>query len=348
MGFMVGTFTYCLLVLHSLRSFYNASSQDVIPSLATTTGLVLAILAVLVILAYVDRTSRAMQVSHLVRQITGETTRVILNLSTDGRTTSEPDAVPRELPENDVCIVRSTRAGWIQQAPPDALLFALPPNHTLRLAVRVGAYVQKDLPLCMIYPPPRDVELTQQLIQTAIDIRSERSMQGDIEFGLWQLNDIALRALSPGINDPNTTIDAIVHLGSVLATLLRCTLPSKVQCDAEGRQVERPAEYEKQDYIGIAFNQIRAVSGTQPEVAQALLNTLGALLTIARQQGDEASAAAIREQALLVLASARRAALHPYDLRCVYATARDAKLEPQALLDEHIPGDRAPQQTAHS
>ena len=337
MGFLVGTFTYCLFVLHSLRSFYNASSQDVIPSLSTTTGLLLAILAVLVILAYVDRTSRAMQVSELIRQITQQTISTVLNLTTDTPETREAIPKPEEPPEDQILVVRATRAGWVQQAPPDALLNTLPPKHALRLDVRIGAYVEKDAPLCAVYTSLNHPVLTQRLIQTAIDIRSNRSMQGDIEFGLWQLNDIALRALSPGVNVPNTAIDAIVHLGTVLATLLKRELSPKVLCDGDGRRVERPNEYEKRDYIALAFNQIRAFSGTQPEVAQALLHTLGMLLAIAREREDEACAKMIREQALLVLASARQASLHPYDLQRIYVTGREAGLDPDDGLTEDSP-----------
>ncbi|MGH2486439.1 MAG: DUF2254 family protein, partial [Ktedonobacterales bacterium] len=181
-------------------------------------------------------------------------------------------------------------------------------------------------------------------IQSAIDIGSDRSMQADIEFGLWQLNDIALRALSPGVNVPNTAIDVIAHLGAVLATLLRRDLPAKALCDADARQLLRPLERQKRDFIAAAFNQIRSNAGTQPEVIQALLETLGTLLTIARERREEACVQMIREQAQLTLISARRMSLLPYDLRRIQATAIQTGLE----RDDGSTGDQNPESSATS
>jgi uncharacterized membrane protein len=85
--------------------------------------------------------------------------------------------------------------------------------------VTVGSFVTVSSPVMWVAPAPDDPEACRTLLLNAIAIGDSRTMQQDVEFGLIQLTDIAVRALSPGVNDPSTATDVIVHLGNVMTEL---------------------------------------------------------------------------------------------------------------------------------
>jgi uncharacterized membrane protein len=324
MGFMVGTFTYCLVVLHSIRSTPGTQGEQVVPSFSSAGALLLGILSVIAIVVYVDRTARGMRVGEIIRRIAEETLATIHHQYTAPRKAAPERPSPRDPPAGAWHIVRARHAGWILQAPPDALLGALPAGTTMRLEVRVGMFVTRDLPLCAISPPPAHPHLTERLIRLAIEISGQRSMQEDIEFGFWLLNDVALRALSPAVNVPNTARDVIAHLGLVLQAIFRHAPPPRIIAGSDGRSLERPHELTRADYVGLAFDQIRRLSATYPEVAIAILRTLALLRDEAQRASAEECLAPLGEQVRLLLAGCRAADLLPDDLQRIRETARDA------------------------
>ncbi len=348
MGFMVGTFTYSLVVLHEVRSSLPGatSSSAVIPSIAIAGALVLGILAVIAIVVYVDRTARAMQVGQIIETITEQTVRTIRYVTTAEYTSaSEPDDLD-ELPAAECLVVRARRAGWVQQAPPAALLGAIPPETLIRLETRVGAFVDVGDPLCVISPRPEHPELIDWLVRSVIKIGGLRTTREDVEFGLWQLGDIALRALSPGVNVSNTARDVITHLERVMRPMLERDLPPRVIAGPDGRRLARPHAPTREDYLRMAFAQIRRSAATQPEVAITLLRTLGKLKADALRFGAEQCIPIFEREASLLVdgvrantvssGGARASGTSTDDLERVLDAARGLWTSP----DEHSDADR--------
>ena len=124
----------------------------------------------------------------------------------------------------------------------------MPPGSVVRLETRVGAYLVHGEPLARIWPRPDPaiVAQTARLIGEASIIGVTRTMQQDIDFGLRQLNDIGLRALSPAVNDQTTAIEVILRVSSVLRPLLwpicrirRCVTPTAESCSRHGISTTR-------------------------------------------------------------------------------------------------------------
>jgi uncharacterized membrane protein len=162
------------------------------------------------------------------------------------------------------------------------------------------------------------------LLREAIQLGPARTMQEDLAFGIRQLSDIALRALSPAVNDPTTAYEVVVHLGAILRELLLRDLPPITISDQEGRWLVRPHEFTHADYVNRAFDQIRQAGVSQTAVAITLLATLG-MLTSEVQATDLADRAVpLQKQAHLILAGCKAACPLPEDLEQVYAAAQKA------------------------
>jgi uncharacterized membrane protein len=330
MGFMVGTFAYCLLVLRGLRSPLQSGDQPVIPSISIVGALVLGVGAGLAILAYVNHIAHLLQVSEIIRRTTHDTLEAIHHLTRAQEDQGASDREPPPFPEEGH-VVYARQSGWVQQVNNDALLGAIPEHTILRLDVRAGSYIPQGGALGTIGPPPQNTIYTEMLIRLAIKQGPVRTTQEDIAFGLTQLNDITLRALSPGINDPNTAYEVIVHLGEVLHVLLSRTLPPTSISGEKDRQLVRPLELTHVDYINQTFDQIRIASVNHPSIAMILLKTFGALLQDAQHSHNEGCVAALQHQAILVLKGAKAASPLPEDLERITIAARDAGFEPESI-----------------
>jgi uncharacterized membrane protein len=111
------------------------------------------------------------------------------------------------------------------------------------------------------------------VIRAAVILGPARTMQQDIDFGLRQLNDIALRALSPAVNDPTTAIEVILRIGSIMRPLTLTELPAQSVRDQAGRVLLTPFDLDHVEYIGHAFDQLRIYAAAHPQVLMTMART---------------------------------------------------------------------------
>src|SRR5262245_17308499 len=111
-------------------------------------------------------------------------------------------------------------------------------------------------------------------------------MQQDIDFGLRQLNDIALRAFSPAINDPTTAIEVILRIGSIMRPLVLAELPAQAVRDAQGRVLLTPFDLDHGEYISHAFDQLRLYAAAHPQVLVAIVRILRGASTLSGERPD--------------------------------------------------------------
>lgn len=328
MGFVAGTFAYCLVVLWLIHAPAPGQSEVPIPGLSVALAVVLAIGAVLAILAYVDDTAHLMQVVELARRIVDETSIVIGHLPASTPGVPEPERRRAEgidtQPAGSAVTVRASQRGWVQQADTDALLASIPRGTTLRLDVRIGQFVHEYTPICTIWPPPRDGGVTERLARRAIHVGRTRTTQQDIAFGLRQLVDIALQALSPAVNAPTTAYQVIVSLGALLRELLVRELPPVVVEGDEKRRLLRPHEMAYEDYVREAFEQIRTVGAQHPSIVVTLLETLGALASELEEAGFGNRVAPLRAEAALIRTAGLVNAPLPEDAETIRSAALKA------------------------
>jgi uncharacterized membrane protein len=163
-------------------------------------------------------------------------------------------------------------------------------------------------------------------------------MQQDVDFGLRQLNDIGLRALSAAVNDQTTAIEVILRVSSVMRPLIGADLPAQAQRDADGRVLLTPWDLDHGEYVMHAYGQIGRYAAPHPQVALALIRSVRMLRAAAdSHHGDRTGAiAALDAQVESILELTASAGLHDSELAPLRAAATATTTQPwDSYLDEH-------------
>ena len=211
-------------------------------------------------------------------------------------------------------VLTSARRGWVQQVSLEAIRDSIESGTSVRLHVSAGNYVAIGSPLLTVWPPPSDDHVADQMhrLLGAFAIGEQRSLQQDIAFGFIMIEDIANKALSPGVNDPNTATAVIEQLGEPVIAILERE-PHALSLDLDGCRVTRASVANYDDIVVAAFNQIRHFSVGQPAVQLVMVRTLigvGDELIRRRKETDEALDA-VRSMLRLVEADLEPAAADP-------------------------------------
>lgn len=191
--------------------------------------------------------------------------------------------------------VAADRAGYLQAVDADGLYaLALDKDIAIQVNYRPGHFVMQDISLavCLSQGDEPDEDIRSAINRHFI-IGSLRTPEQDAEYALRQLVEVALRALSPGINDSFTAITCIHWLGNALALSLDRHFPTNRHFDEEGRLRLQLRPFSFEGMLAAAFNQIRQNAGFHVAVIIALLETLQAL---AEQAQTREQVRAIRKQ----------------------------------------------------
>jgi uncharacterized membrane protein len=332
-GLVVGTFAYCLIVLRSVRSEVDdIDASAVVPTVSVNLAVLLGIITVLAIVGFIDHSAHRMDISRILAEVAASTVDVARGTwprradredardPDDARDSDETGAA--EGPPQDAARICFDSDGWIQQLDSSAVIEALPPSTTARLEIAVGRYAISGAPICTVWPAPEDLDAATRRIRGSVRVGPERTLAQDAAYGVRQLVDVALIALSSGVNDPTTAQDAIFHLAGVLAELLVRDPPDDARTDDDGRQLLAPERVTHDELVDLAYDEIRRAARTQPRVCSYLLSSIGVVLDATDGRTSAAAEVALRRQADLVMDELARADALPQDLARVRSTYR--------------------------
>lgn len=315
MAAVIGTFTYCLMVLRAVRSPLDEGSDPVIPNLSVAVAVLLGLLAILAVVAFINHNAHAMDISEILERVERES---IAQIRKDWRPVEAQDPSVGDAPVTEAgapsTVVRFDGSGWVQQIDTEALARCAPEGATITVRTRAGRYAVDGTTLCTISPPVHDAGPVEEAIRAAVLIGDTRTMQQDVSHGLRQLADVALRALSPGVNDPTTAQDAIFHATAVLAELHRRIPPPAGQPLAGGGWLAMPHLHSHDDLVRLAFDEVRRAAAPHPSVCIYLLEALRLLRESAEASGPHGVSKGIAEQAELVVLGCEAERLLPADI----------------------------------
>ena len=308
LGFFVSIFVYCLIVLRTIR---GGDEGRFIPSLAVLMGLVLALVSIGVLIFFIHHMATAIQASSIIRHATEETHAAIGRLFPDqlGEEADPEQAhdLLRQAGELRWQPVPARATGYVQSLDEEELLaLARQLAGVVRMEHGIGGFVARGAALVSVarYEGTAGA-MTKELTAQANDcfrLGSQRTIEQDAGFGLRQLVDIALKALSPGLNDTTTAIIGIDHLGALLAQLADRRFEAPLRADRDRvRIIAVRSTFEK--YVGTAFDQIRLSADGN---AAVYLRLLTALATIGQRTQAAERHQALRQQADLIAEAARR------------------------------------------
>jgi uncharacterized membrane protein len=271
LGIFLGTFAYCMAALPAARSVPHPFA----PVATVTCAMLLAVTCVAWLIFFINHISQSISVNHIVDRIARETEGVIDDIMPDARRDSyEQGGVPYDDNKREL-LVPSQVSGYIRYVDTGQLL-DLAKAFKLRVRVlrRVGHFVPAGVALYGCSPDDRLDSERERELHAAFDIGPSRTLQQDVEFGVIQIVDIALKAISTAVNDPSTAITCIDQLGRILIRFVSCHPPASLLCDPPHvvRVVIPWIETEK--LLDTAFEQIRHYAASDIAVSLRLLRAL--------------------------------------------------------------------------
>lgn len=165
----------------------------------------------------------------------------------------------------------------------------------IRQCVFVGGYVlpgQKIAEIGLSQNTDPDGEDAQHLtgsVHGCFVLGNQRTLVQDIAFPVRQLADIALKGLSPGINDPTTSENAIDALASFLVEFVRSERPSPVRVDEDGEPRLVAMAPGLDDLLRLGFEQVRTAAEAHPLILERMLLLLDLIEKPAESEGIEST-----------------------------------------------------------
>ena len=293
LGAFLGTFSYSLMVLRSVRTQEEGVFT---PHLALSFGILLAFACVATLVYFVGHMASRINVDTVVELVSDD-----IRAAMKATVTAEAQIAP--LPADfwaGAATIVDSRRGYLQQLDESGLAdWAAKHGTAIRLLVRRGDYVFPGAPIALISVQAAGAD---EAIRNATALGATRGSAGDAEHAVRQLVEVAVRALSPGINDPHTAMSVLDRLGAALCDLVGNHLPSGVfmRDDVVALQVPS-ASY--RSMVDVMFHMIRQNASGSTAVMIRMLDVLTAVITCER---DPERREALLFHAGLVWADARR------------------------------------------
>lgn len=338
MALVIGTFTYCVLILRSVRSPLDDDADALIPNLSVSIASLLGILSVLGVIAFINHNAHAMDVSKLLQRVTDESIDQLdklwpaPNSSPVNRGTGrvgpagplDPAGGPDVLDPATVmnACVRMTGSGWVQQIDTDALTKCAPEIRDMELHIAPGRYAIEGAKLLSLSSEPDDPEGLTKSVNDAIITGDSRTSQQDVSYGIRKLVDVAVRSLSSGGADPTTAQDAIFHIAAILSEALRRDPPPRHLERASGGRLTLTEQLDHDEMIQIGFEEIRRSAAAHTTVCIYLLEALSLLADVASTRDPAPALDTIHAQAELVVTGCAASAAIDEDIELVRAAYR--------------------------
>jgi uncharacterized membrane protein len=272
LGVFLGTFCYCMAALPTARSL----PQPFEPVFTVFGAMLLALACVAWLLFFIHHISKAISVSHIVDRIASETEAIIDEVMPRSRANQiPPESELAELSTWDIPLL-SAASGYIRFIDTDRLVALAKFNHVkIRAVRRVGQFVPAGTPLLMAYKGNRLSPESLSEILGGFDLGPSRTLQQDVEFGVLQIVDIALKAISPAVNDPTTALTCVDQLSRILIRFASRELPGPVFYNPPGIARVCIPWIDFDGLLRSALEQIRLYSKSDVAVSLRMLRALG-------------------------------------------------------------------------
>lgn len=271
LGIFLGTFSYCMAALPAARSVPRPFAP-----VATVLGaMLLALACVGWLLFFIHHISQAISVNHIVDRIASETEAIIDEMMPHPRRPTRMADNERLDPRTWDRPVLSRASGYIRFIDTRRLVNLAKAYHVkVHVLRRVGHFVPAGIPLLMVYKGERLSPEGIAELHAAFDLGPSRTLQQDVEFGVLQIVDIALKAISPAVNDPSTAISCVDQLSRILIRFASREPPEPVLYDPPGvvRVSILWSDFER--LLDSAFEQVRMYSKSDVAVSLRMLRAL--------------------------------------------------------------------------
>jgi uncharacterized membrane protein len=286
-GLFMATFVYLCLVF--LVTHQDAHTSFV-PQVSLITSWILVVASFGFLVYYSHRIATSIQNPDLIARIVddmapaaGASQRSLFPGS------PSPAAQPLLDARTDGAKVTADRSGYVQEIDQAALVLAASRfDAVVDVDRRPGQFVLVGEAIAHVHPKERFADLDRH-VRRGITLGRHRTLKQDFEFGVAQIVEIAIRALSPAVNDTFTGVACVDWLGDALLVVADVPRFDGIWYDAAGRTRVRVRPLLLERLVRMAFDQIRQAASDNPAVLIRILDTVRRIAP--RMAGDEARTA---------------------------------------------------------
>lgn len=301
LGVFLSTGFYCLLLLRVVESHEDGL---VAPHLSILAAVVFTVLSMMMLIVYIHHVAVMIQAPNVVASVARDLDAAIDRMFPErvGVEDEDPARQDESPPESEGLLLFSCREGYMQAlAADDLMCWAREQDLIVRLQERPGSFVVRDAPVAEVWrrgPSDASREDLEKHFNSLFIVGERRTPRQDVECAVDELAEVAVRALSPGVNDPFTAANCVDRLGASLARFAERRVPDARRYDDDGvlRVVTRPIGLA--NMLEAAFNQIRQYSRDSVAVTIRLLEALEIIASRVSQPDD---AAAVQTHAEMIV-----------------------------------------------
>jgi len=304
----VGLFVYVLLLAVAIKS-----RVDTAPGSLVSVTAILGLVSVIVFLFLIDYVARLLRPVNIVWRIAQDGLEVIDDVYPDPVTAAQTSAqMPDRLGPPDRTVLHDGSSAIVIAVNLTTLLAeAKRVDAVIELVPRVGDFVAKDDPLFRLRGRGA-MRVDDRVLRGQVAFGRERTIEQDATFALRVIVDIAIKALSPAINDPTTAVIAIDQLQRLLRRVSNRDLRNERIVDGDGHLRVIFCTPNWKDFVQLAFSEIRhyGIGSIQ------IVRRLRAMLTTLLQSAPESRVALLRQELALLDRAVERLYVFPEDLAC--------------------------------
>lgn len=285
-GLFVATFAHAMLSMREVQS----DGDGQVPGTAILVAYLLVLTSIAMLVIYVDHIGRSLRVSSLIELVGNDTRRLLDN--------EFPDRLPS--PEEPPSVILATTSGVVTTINRDKLVsLAAEADCVIHLVPALGSFVPAGAPL-IEFEGSAD-RLDPGAAASCIELELERTLDQDLAYGFRLLVDVAERSLGESaFLDPTTAVQSIDRLHDGLRQLSRRVIPDGRHHDGDGELRLILPSMDWDDYVHLAFDEIRLAGAASPQVSRRLLAALTDLIDHAPL---DRQSVLIEERELLLLAT---------------------------------------------
>jgi uncharacterized membrane protein len=336
LGTFVATFVYAVLVLVSIGP---GRRGDFVPHIGVTVTLALMVAALGVLIYFIHHTATSIQLPQVIASISRDLSEAIdvqggqdVRRGSAGHRESGPSSAEllTRMAE-DGGVIRAPASGYVQFIRHRSLVqFAARANAVVALQYRPGHFIVQGHPFAAVWPPEAAARVSDALGRAHIT-GPYRTLTQDISFGIDQLVEIAIRALSAAVNDTFTAMTCIDWLGDSLCKITSSWHPARVHRDSDGFIRVIAAEPSHERLVQRAFEKIRQASGGMPAV---MIRQLETLVKIMAETSSSGQRRVLLDQAAMIQRASERSVPEGAD-RDDVRRRYEAVLTASTVLEEH-------------
>lgn len=275
LGVFVGTFVYSLLVLRAIQEGSDGPGR--VPEIAILTAMAAAVASLGFFIYFIHHIATGIQVSRIIENV-AEETRVSIDrlLASEHGVTGPARIRSAPLPVPDGWRVGAAGEGYVDRIDASRLVTAAKEaDLVLDVLVGPGDFVAEGSPLAVADRRPEDPEPVAEAVEGAFLLARQRTIHEDPAFGFRELVDIAVKAISPAMNDPNTAVNCVDYLGSFLRRMADRDWPPGAWTDEDGTLRARLPDAGFEEYVALAFTEVRRYGRADLAITLRILDALG-------------------------------------------------------------------------